>query len=815
MMAQRKNRKKTTRFLLTFLPAILFALTSYTQVRLGGTICDKTDGKFLPGANLVLEKSGQNAVTDENGHFSFPKIRQGTYILRVSYIGYSKMRLDIRLQSDTTVSIAMEPSVILAEEVNVTATRAHDKYPVAYTDIAAKQIQPVNMGKDLPYLIQNSPSTVVTSDAGTGIGYTGINIRGTDLTRINVTLNGIPQNDPESQGVWFVDLPDIASSSDNIQVQRGVGTSTNGAGAFGASINIQTARLNPDPYAELDVSAGSYRTFKSTLRFGSGLLSNHLSFDGRFSYIHSDGYIDRAFSDLSSWYLSGGYYGSKTTVRLILFSGTEKTYQAWGGVPKDSLGTNRRFNPMGLYYDQSAQIQYYDNETDNYVQTHFQGIFSRQLTKGWDLNFAVHYTKGKGYYESFEQNAFFSGYGLPNVIIGGITIDSTNLVNRKMLDNDYCGFTFSSNYKPDERLNVIIGGAWSRYSGDSFGKITWAQYASTSNNDWNWYDGKGIKKDFNIFGKVNYTFWKTLSLFADIQYRNVNYKLNGTIEDLRTLNQAHIFNFFNPKLGLFYAFSKHHQAYFSFAVGNREPSRDNYKDADTNRMPIAERLYDYELGYTARYNWFTANANLFYMDYSNQLVLTGEINSVGEAIMVNVPRSYRFGIEISAGIDIIKQLHFDMSATFSRNRIKDFTQYTDIYDSAWNFSGQQPSYLGNTDLSFSPNIIFNGTLVYKPLKNMSVSWNSRFIGKQYIDNTSNSARSLHDYFINGLGASYAIHPPWMKEIAFTMTINNIFSARYESNAWVYPYLHSGTYYESNGYFPQAPVNFLIGISLKI
>ena len=812
--------------LLAISMAVLFAYTTAIaqikpasapgdRLKISGVISDKQDGKTLSGANLILGQTGKNAVSDQNGTFTIASVKAGTYILRVSFMGYATLKQELRLAHDTLISIALQPSAILGEEVNVTATRAQNKYPLAFTTISSKQLQPVNLGKDLPYLIQNTPSTVVTSDAGTGIGYTGISIRGTDLTRINVTLNGIPQNDPESQGVWFVDLPDIASSTDNIQVQRGVGTSTNGAGAFGASINLQTTKLNPDPYGELNVSGGSYKTVKSTLAFGTGLLHNGLSLDGRFSYIHSNGYIDRASSNLSSWYLSGGYYGSKTTLRLILFSGKEKTYQAWGGVPKDSLQTNRRFNPMGLYYNQNGQIEYYPNETDNYTQTHFQAIFSQRLMKGWDLNLAGFYTRGKGYYESYEQDAAFSAYGLPDVILGGDTVSRTNLVNRKMLSNGYCGFTFSSNYKPGEQLNVIVGGAWSRYSGNSFGKIIWARYASTSTNEWNWYDGNGLKTDFNIYAKATYTLWKKLSLFADLQYRYVNYKLSGTIEDLRTLDQLHIFNFFNPKLGLTFAFSDHHQAYFSFGIANREPSRDNYKDADTNRMPLPERLYDYELGYTAKYSWFTANANLFFMDYRNQLVLTGEINTVGEAIMVNVPHSWRLGIEISAGIDIIKQLHFDLAATFSQNKIKDFTQYTDEYDSAWNFTGQQSAYLGETGLSFSPNITCNGTLTCKPTKNLSVSWNSRYIGMQYIDNTSNRGRSLNAYFVNGLGASWAIHPRWMKEIGFNLTVNNIFSAKYESNAWIYPYLQSGTYHEMNGYFPQAPANVLFGIYLKI
>jgi len=815
MMTQQNKRLTAKGLIAVILAFFLLAGTANAQISIKGNVYDRQDQKHLTGANIILEKSGHNAVSDESGNFSISGIKAGSYVLRISFIGYATVKQEMNIRRDTSVNIGLEPAAILGEEVNVTATRAHDKYPIAYTDISLKQIQAVNLGKDMPYLIQNTPSTIVTSDAGTGIGYTGINIRGTDLTRINVTINGVPQNDPESQGVWFVDLPDIASSSDNIQIQRGVGTSTNGAGAFGASINILTTKLNQDPYGELDVSGGSYGTIKSTLRFGTGLLSNHLSVDGRFSYIRSDGYIDRASSNLRSWYLSGGYYGQKTTLRLILFSGTEKTYQAWGGVPKDSLETNRRFNPMGLYFDTNGNIQYYKNETDNYVQTHFQAILSQKLAKALDLNIALYYTRGRGYYESYEMDQSFSSYGLPDVILGGDTVASTDLVNRKMLSNHYYGLTFSANYRPGEDLSVILGGGWSRYNGDSFGKIIWAQYASASNNEWNWYDGNGIKTDFNIYGKVNYTIWKKLSLFADIQYRYVNYKLSGTIEDLRTLDQDHVFNFFNPKLGLTFSFSKHHQAYFSFAVGNREPNRDNYKDADTNKMPLPERLYDYELGYTAKYSRFTASANVFYMDYKDQLVLTGEINSVGEAIMVNVPRSYRFGIEVSAGIDLLKQLHLDIAATLSRNRIKDFTQYVDEYDSAWNFSGQKSTYLGTTDLSFSPNVSCFGTLTWKPLKGLALAWNSRYVGLQYIDNTMNRDRSLHDYFLNGIAASYALHPRWLKELAFSVTVNNLFSYKYESNAWVYPYLQGGTYYEANGYFPQAPANFLVGVSVRI
>jgi iron complex outermembrane receptor protein len=794
---------------------ITISLNVEAQVTISGTVIDKSTGDPLPGANLILEKSVYHAVSNLNGHFSIGKIKPGPYTLKVSYVGFGTTRMNLDLRNDTTLEISMEGVSLLGEEVNIVATRMPAKAPVTYSMITGKEIRGENLGKDMPYILQTSPSTVVTSDAGNGVGYSGMTIRGTDLTRINVTINGIPLNDAESQGVWFVDLPDLASSTENIQVQRGVGTSTNGSGAFGASINILTQALNQDPYAEIGLSGGSFNTLKSTLRFGTGLMTGKFSFDGRVSFLRSDGYIDRASTNLKSFYLSGGYFGKRTTVKLIAFSGWEKTYQAWEGVPGDSLETNRTYNPAGEYTDSTGQVVYYSNQTDNYQQDHYQLIFSQNLAKDLNLNVALFLTKGKGYYENYKQDEAFSDCGLQDPIAGGDTITSTDLVNRKMMDNDFYGITFSGNYNPGSKLKTTIGGAWSRYNGSHFGKIIWAEYAAGSTNEWNWYSNTGVKTDFNIYGKASYQIAGKVNLFADLQYRYVHYRMEGTLDDLRNVDQDHEFGFLNPKTGIFVDFSERHKAWGSFGIANREPSRNNYKDADPDHMPVPERLYDYELGYQLNLPDFTAGANLYYMDYRDQLVLTGEINNVGEAVMVNVPRSYRAGIEISAGADLFSKLQLTVTATFSRNRISGFTEYVDNYDSLWNFTGQVSQYLGETDLSFSPSVLCSGILTYKPIPSIFLTLNSRYVGKQFIDNTGNAERSLNAYFTQGFSAGYTFKPKFVKEIALTFTINNLFSSKYESNAWVYRYYQNNDHYEMNGYFPQALINFLAGIVVRI
>jgi len=790
-----------------------FVSTGYSQIMISGSVTDKKTGDPLAGANVLVENTYLSAISDNNGQFAIKNLRPGIISLKLFYMGYETLSVEIKILQDTVLFFLMETKAILGEEVNIVATRAQSK--TTFTTLTVKQIEAINVGQDLPYILQSTPSVVATSDAGTGIGYTSINIRGTDLTRINVTLNGIPLNDAETQGVWFVDLPDLASSTENIQIQRGVGTSTNGSGAFGATINIQTMNVKKDPYAEADISGGSFATLKSTLRFGSGLLKNFFAFDGRASYVTSQGYIDRASANLKSFYLSGGYFGKSTTLKLNILSGWEKTYQAWEGVPKDSLTTNRTYNPAGEYFDKDGNLSYYDNQTDNYNQTHYQLVFSQEIGRKVNINTALHYTKGFGYYENYEQDQAFADYALNDVIVGNDTITETNMINRKYLDNDFYGITFSGNYSPVDKLKVTIGGAWNNYSGKHYGRIIWAEYASDGDIERDWYNNSGKKQDLNIFAKISYRLFNRLNLFADLQYRYVDYRINGTLDDLRIIDQLHHFNFFNPKAGLYYDISDKQNIYFSFAVGNREPNRNNYEAADLDNMPFPERLYDLESGYNIKLTHFTAGANLYYMYYHNQLVLTGMINNVGEAVMTNVPESYRLGIEITASAHIFKWLSWNIIGTLSRNRIRDFTEFVDTYDSIWNFTGQTSTFLGNTNLSFSPGAVISNTFTFKPVKNLNISLISRYVGKQYIDNTSSDDRKLDPWFVSNILLDYSLKTIVFRELGFTLMVNNLFSEKYESNAWVYQYNFNGKSFKVNGYFPQALINFLVGISIKI
>ncbi len=801
--------------ILGILASLLLMTTVQSQIVIQGKVTDRSNNKPMPEAHIRIQNTYNTAIADSAGNYVLSGIRKGSYSLTCSFVGFKPITISSRINTDTTIRFEMEESAILGEEVNILATRAGENYPTAYTTLSGAKIEEANLGRDLPYVIQSTPSVIVTSDAGNGIGYTGLNIRGSDLTRINVTINGIPLNDAESQGVWFVDLPDLASSTENIQIQRGVGTSTNGAGAFGATINILTTEMNQDSYGELAASFGSFNSYKTTLKFGTGLLKSGLAVDGRLSYISSDGYIDRAFSKLKSFYVSGGYYGKKTTLKLVTFSGHERTYQAWEGVPLDSLSTNRTYNPAGEYVDSTGQIQYYTNQTDNYQQDHYQLIFSQKPGIRWNINTALFLTKGKGYYENYKPDETFAEYGLDNVIIGNDTLLSTNLVNRKWLDNSYYGLTFSTGYTIPDKLKLIFGGGISQYYGMHYGHMIWAQYASNGDNQRNWYENTGLKNDINIFTKASWEVMKMITLFADLQYRYVYYRMEGELDDLRPINQTHTFNFFNPKTGIFFDFTKHLNGYLSFGIGNREPSRNNYKDADTNRTPTSERLYDYELGITYKRTSWMAGVNVYYMDYRDQLVLTGEINNVGEAIMINVPHSYRTGIEVSAGVNLWKKLQWDVTGTFSLNKIKNFTEYVDDYDSTWAFTGQTDTFLGTTKLSFSPGIILGSILTYKPFKGATVSLHSRYIGKQYIDNTSNEDRTLHPYFVNNLVLGYQFRLKPFSEIGISLMINNLFSNHYETNAWIYRYNHDGRQYNVNGYFPQALINYMVGITLKI
>jgi len=795
--------------LLTLLATFPFWVLS--QINITGVVKDAETGESLPGSHITIENTYNFAVSKQDGSFSFKNLKPGIYDLKATFIGYKEFNQQVNLEKDQRIEILMEAGAILEDEVVISATRASVKSPMNYQNVDKKDLESKNLGQDIPFLLESTPSAIVTSDAGAGIGYTGIRIRGTDITRINVTINGVPLNDPESQGVFWVNMPDFASSVDNIQIQRGVGTSTNGAAAFGASINIQTQKLIAEPYAEISSSAGSYKTFKNNIKFGTGLIDGKWAFDGRLSKITSDGYIDRAFSDLKSFFVSGGYYGEKTIVKATVSSGKEKTYQAWNGVPSDSLETNRTYNPSGEYYDTAGKIKYYDNQTDNYQQDHYQLHFSHSNNRYFNVNASLFYIYGRGYYESYKEDQKFSEYGLEDVIVGGDTITSTDLIRQKHLDNNFYGLTFSANYISFKKLQATFGGGYNYYDGEHFGNIIWAEYASNGSIDKRWYENTGKKNQYNLFLKANYQFTDPLNVFADLQVRGINYEIYGTHDDLTDLDQKHDFFFFNPKVGAMYDFDDRNQAYFSFAVANREPTRSDYRDADENHQPDPEKLLDYELGYNFSSGRIKVNANLFYMDYKDQLVLTGEINNVGAPIFTNVDKSYRAGIELVAGWKISEKFKWEVNGTFSKNKIKDFTEYVDNWSYPWE---QIPTNLGETDLSFSPGIIANSSLNYEPVKRLNLVLVTRYVGKQYIDNTSSDNRKLDPYFVNDFRINYSVTTNFIKEIGFYLMVNNIFSEKYESNAWIYRYYYEGEEAFMDGYFPQATINFLAGVSLK-
>jgi iron complex outermembrane recepter protein len=803
----------------------------FAQFTLKGTV--KTEaGERLVGANLAISNGFNGTTTDVNGAYRFKNLKGGDYQLTVSFIGYEKQTIEAKLAEDQTLDVVLKPDNILAEEVLVSATRAKEKTPVAFTTVGKSEIRDNNLGQDIPYLLGLTPSFVTTSDAGTGVGYTNFRIRGTDLNRINVTVNGIPMNDAESHGTWWVDIPDLASSTDNIQVQRGVGTSTNGAAAFGATINLQTTTINKEAFAEYSSSAGSFGTLKNSVGVGTGLLKGKFTFDARLSKVSSDGFIDRASSDLKSFFVSGGYFTSNTILKVNVFSGLEDTYQAWNGVPSVRLNNDaagmKRYLDHWLWSTSSErenQIKYdqmissgsrtynmytYKNEVDHYQQDHFQILYSHKINELFNVNASLFYTPGKGYYEQYKYDQKLADYLITPPVIGGETIKKSDLIRRKWLDSDFYGMTFSVTRKL-ETSEFTFGGGYNVYDCDHFGTVIWMRNAGDSEMNHEWYRGNGLKKDFNVYAKYNYELAANLNLSVDFQYRTIDYTIGGLDDDLRNLTQSHNFEFFNPKVGLYYQLSEKQNLYVNFARANREPNRDNYVDANPKgKQPTFETLNDFELGYRYNTSGFAFGANAYLMSYKDQLILTGEINDVGAPIMVNVDHSYRAGLELMAGMKLTEKLKWDMNVTLSKNKVKDFTDYVDDWDNG----GQIATKLGTTDLAFSPEMIANSQLSWIAAKGLNVSLQSYSVSKQYIDNTSSNDRKLNGYFLNNLKFTYRVPQKFAKEFNLHLMVNNMFDAKYENNAWVYSYVYGGERFAMDGYFPQAGINFIAGLDIK-
>ncbi|KKX51198.1 TonB-dependent receptor [Sphingobacterium sp. IITKGP-BTPF85] len=790
-------------------------LSVSAQNALSIKVLDNETKKSLQGASIVLTKNqSKNLTTDRNGTSKFSGLPDGQYAITISYIGYSTEKKQIDLVQNTDLEIFLKPRAIKTEEVLVMATRAKNNSSTTYKNISKQDIAKNNFGQDIPYLLDQTPSVVIGSDAGAGIGYTNMKIRGSDNARINVTLNGIPLNDAESMGSFFVNLPDFASSTESIQIQRGIGTSTNGAGSFGASLNIQSNTLEKEPYVEFNNSFGSYNSWKNTLKVGSGLLNNKFAFNVRLSRILSDGYIDRASSDLKSFYVDGGYYSDKHILKAIVFSGKEKTYQSWYGTPEPRLNNDIEGMKDYAVNDGYTQLEtenllnsgrtynkyLYKNQTDNYTQTHHQLHYTNFINEKLIFNAALHYTRGAGYYEEFRPEDDFSKYNLPPVISGTDTIKQTDLVRRRWLDNYFYGTTFSFNYNPSQTIKLTWGGAANQYKGDHYGEIIWAKYASASNLGDKYYLNDAKKDDISTFLKADFTFEKWL-LFADIQYRNINYQVKGDDDKIKGMDFKRKFNFVNPKLGITYLINENSNLYASYAYASKEPVRNDFVDLKGNN-PKPEKMQDIEAGYRFNNETFNIGTNFYGMFYKDQLIPTGALNNVGSPLRMNIPNSYRIGLEVDAAWKISAYFGWKATAGLSQNKIKNYTDET---------SGE---FIKKTDIALSPATILSSEFTYRPLRSVEIALLSKYISRQYLDNSSAKVRSIDPSFVNNIRAIYNFSILGLKNIDLGLTVNNILNEKYQTNGYTWGYMDGTSRKYFNFYYPQATTNFMLSLNVK-
>ena len=811
---------------LCFLALFFISHAQNSGFHVTGQVIDTLNGAPIAGASIELSPFGTE-ITDEEGHFQFQfrLTRPGTYTLKVTNVGYKPYETSITLPANTPVNIPLSRVNLFMAPVEVHALRAGEKAPFTKTNIGKRQIEATNLGQDLPFLLNQTPSVTVNSDAGNGIGYTGIHIRGTDATRINMTLNGIPYNDAESQAIYFVDLPDLASSVGSIQVQRGVGTSSNGAGAFGATINFSSNEFNEKPYAESNNTYGSFNTWKNTVKAGSGLIDGHFTLDARLSRLSSDGYIDRATSDLHSFYLSAAWMDDKSSLRFNILSGKEKTYQAWNGIPEaklfgDKAALDQHYaNNLGyLYFTQADSLNLYNsnrrtynyftynNQTDNYQQDHYQLFFNHRLDDKLSFNVAGFLTRGRGYYEEYQQQAAYSDYGLTDPVIGGDTIHNTDLVRQQWLDNYFYGGIFSVQYK-EGPAQLTLGGGWDKYDGKHYGTVIWAQNGGIGKDEW-YYDLPAHKTDFNVYGKWQQQLTGHLSFFADMQYRRIGYDLGG-FRNNPTLLIKKNYDFFNPKTGLTWT-GHEWQAYFSWSHASHEPNRDDF-EAGISQQPRPETLNDFELGYekkTSRYSW---GATAYYMLYKNQLVLTGRINDVGAYTRTNISDSYRLGLELQGSARVASFLNATANLTFSRNKINNYTEYVDDYDNG----GQKTYFYKHPDIAFSPAVVGAASLDFLPFPNYTISLPAKYVSKQYLDNSQKDNRSLRSYYVQDLRMMYTLKPRPFKAIDLIFQLNNVFNKQYEPNGYTYSSYAGGGLITESFYFPMAGTNFMVAVNIKL
>ncbi|WP_291856874.1 TonB-dependent receptor [Marinilabilia sp.] len=800
---------------LLFVLGLIFLVSPvFSQHQLTGVVTTG-DGEPLAGASVAVNPGNRGTTTTDNGTFSFSIINDEMVKLTVSFLGYETWQQNISPANTSSIQVRMVPKSHLKEEVIVTAYRVGSKTPVAHTNLGREDLQQAGAGNDIPSMLKLTPSLISTSESGTGLGYTAFRIRGTDATRINVTMNGVPVNDSESQGVFWANMPDFANSVENVQIQRGVGTSTQGPAAFGATVNFQTTTSEPQAYAELSSTAGSFNTLKNSLRMGTGMINDRFSFEGRYSRLKSDGYIHNAFSDHQSLYLGGTLHFDHSFLKMILLHGDQETGISWWGVPQERLETDRKYNPAGVYTDEFGVEQYYEDQTDNYKQTHSQLFYSVAPSDRLYFTAALHYTRGDGYYEQYKEDEALADYALPNLAIGDQTVETTDLIRRKWMGNDFYGATLSGNASLLPGLEFTFGGGWNQYDGNHFGRIIWMRYAGNTEKEHNWYYNNGLKTDYNLFSKLNLQVSPAIRAFADLQYRNINYEMSGNDDDLLSLAQEHDFSFINPKAGFYLTPDEKNNIYVFAGISNREPTRTNFKDAknDPNAIPKAEMLIDIELGHTFHSTIFSSGLNLYYMHYDDQLVPTGEKSSVGYDIMTNVEKSYRAGVELMAAVKPVSWLSWDVNLTLSRNIINGFVETAVNYDENWEEETITKNH-GDTQIAYSPSISGSSNLSVEPARNFKVSLASKYVGEQYFDNTESEARKLDAYLVNDLQFGWSLFPKSLKQIDLQLTIHNVLDHEYESNAY------GGNWYEQGKeetwayYYPMAGRYFMGQIVIK-
>lgn len=777
--------KKITFFLFLFVSV----LTNAQKFTVSGKIVNKNQ-EALTGATILVKETNQGTSSDSNGAFKL-NLENGIYSVRISYVGFKTVEKNIRLNEDKVLTIVLSADENVLDEVLVSAVRATEDIPVTYSNLGKKELAKRNLGQDIPMLLNYLPSVISSSDAGAGVGYTYLNVRGSNSERINVTINGIPFNDAESHGSFWVNLGDFASSVENLQLQRGVGTSTNGSGAFGASLNILTDAVSEKAGGEISNSFGSFGTRKHTVKFTTGKINEHLEVSGRFSNIHSDGYVDRAFTDLKSYFLQATYSDKSTLIKAVSFGGAERTYQAWFGLDPQQLEEDRRQNPYT-----------YENEVDDYKQNHYQLHWNEKLNNHWSTNLGLNYTKGAGFFEQFkaEENAAY---------FNNLIEDGSDVIVRRWLDNDFYVLNFNANYKT-EKLNIISGVSYSNYTGDHFGEVIWGSNLSngTSIED-RYYFSDAKKTDVSVFSKTIYKINEKVSAYLDLQGRFVSYQTKGLTSDRNPIDVDANFNFFNPKAGFMYKIANENSLYLSYARANREANRNDFE----NGISSPEVLDDIEFGWRYKSDRIHLNTNIYYMNYKNQLVLTGAIDDVGAPIRTTSGKSYRLGLEIDANLIVSDQFSIKSNAAFSTNKNQDFTAP---------INGNLEN-LGNTSLSFSPNIIVGNMLIYQPTDNFQISFLSKFVGDQYMSNLNSNVTDLDvlkSYFTSDLNFVYEIETKNIFDaIVISGLINNIFNTEYVDRGYYYTY----DYPDGNGntitgdgagYYPQATANFLVGVTLK-